>query len=126
MLQLRIIWAALLIGQSVFLGLIVAGVVPQQHQSQPVFGFVALMMLATVVPVTFGIRKFHLWRAASGAGPASGIMVGNIIFWAGCESVSFTSMIFAVVTSWTTPLICAVAIAMALQVLTFPRSSSGI
>jgi hypothetical protein len=113
-------------GQIVFLSMILAGVVPHQNQTQPIFGIVALIMLATVVPVTFLIRTFHLRRAANGSGPASGVQTGNIIFWAGCEGVSFASMIFAVLTSWSAPLICAIAIAMALQAMTFPQGSNQI
>jgi len=126
LLMLRIIWAALLMGQIIFLALILAGVVPHQHQTQPIFGYVSLIMLVTIVPITFGIRAFQLRRAADGSGPANGVMNGNIIFWAGCEGVSFASMVFAVVTSWSTPLICAVAIAMALQMVTFPQQSAEI
>ncbi len=49
---------------------------------------------------------------------------GNIIFWAGCESVAFFGMVAAMVNGSAWPTFVLVIIAMALQAITFPLASS--
>jgi hypothetical protein len=126
MTSLRIIWAALLLGQFAFLGLILSGLIPQQGHPQPIFGYVDLAMLATLVPIMFLIRTFILGRArADGIFSPRAFLGANIVFWAGCESVCFASLVFVIVGGWNGPIIVCVGASLALQILTFPRSPGG-
>lgn len=113
----RIVWIALMVGQLIFLVMMLSGLIAPEHQSQPMLGYIALVYLATVVPITFAVRAILRRRGGNGSKPAA---VGNIIFWAGCESACYQGMIFALVTSWSWPMIVCVIVPILLQVLTFP------
>jgi hypothetical protein len=120
---LRIIWAALLMGQLAFLVALVVVILPGQHSAhpQPILFWIDLAMLLTIVPVTFLIRMMIFRRAETESGiPASAYTTGNIIFWAGCEGVSFAGLVFAVLNGSLWPTIVIVVIAVALQLMTFP------
>jgi hypothetical protein len=123
LITIRIIWLALMLGQLTFLVLILAGVLPKQHpvQPQPLLAWINLGMLLTIVPVAFVIRTFIFKRSeVDGQIPAQAFSTGNIIFWAACEGVSFSGLVFGFVNGSLWPTILIVAVALGLQVLTFP------
>jgi hypothetical protein len=119
---LRIIWMALLLGPLVFFGVIVSGVMaPPQTTPQPVLVWVNLVMLLTFVPVAFVVRTVLFRRAeVEGGIPIAAYSNGSIIFWAGCEGVSFLGLVIAHLNGSLWPTIVISGIAMGLQVLTFP------
>ena len=124
LLVLRIIWAALLFGECMFLGVIGGVILPHQpkpEHPQPIFVWVSLGMLLTVIPVTFAIRSmiFKKSRAMGLLSPAA-YSTGSIIFWAGCDAVAFFGLVVAIMNGSMWPTIVNVAIAMSLQVITFP------
>ncbi|MFI5381738.1 MAG: hypothetical protein ACHRHE_20770 [Tepidisphaerales bacterium] len=122
LLTLRIIWAALLMGQLMFLGIILSGVLQQQFgQPRPVLTWTCFIMAAVIIPVTYVIRTFMFQKAETPQGlPAGTYASGSIIFWAGCEGMSFFGLVVAMVNASLWPTIMVVVIAMGLQVLTFP------
>jgi hypothetical protein len=124
LLVLRILWAALLLGECMFLGIIVGVILPQQPKPihpQPICVWVSLAMLLIVAPVTFAIRAMIFRRSrASGALSPTAYSTGNIIFWAGCDGVAFFGLVAVMVNGSMWPTILNVAAAMALQVITFP------
>jgi hypothetical protein len=117
----RIIWGALLLGQCGFLTMILTSAIPpppqrNQNLPHPLVDYLPLAMLLTEVPALYAVRLFLLRR-----GTRRAVETGNLIFWAGCDGVCFSAMIFAYIGSWSAPLAVSVAIALALQLLTFPR-----
>jgi hypothetical protein len=123
LMTLRIIWFALLVGPIAFLAAMEFGIfsIRGTQQAQPLFFWVDLAMLLTTVPITYGIRYLIFRRASiDGSIPATAFSTGNIIFWAGCEGVAFSGLVFALLNGSLWPTIVVVAIAMGLQVLTFP------
>ncbi len=119
----RIVWLALILGQVSF-GVIIATVILPSHppvRPQPVLVWVNLFMLVTEVPVMFVIRMFVFRKGTVDGGIRPGAYgTGNIIFWAGCEAVSFFGLIVVVLTGSWWPTILFVGIALGLQALTFP------
>jgi hypothetical protein len=118
---LRIIWFALIQGQVISLLVFLFAVPKQQHPPQPVLSVVAVVMLFTVIPATFVIRRL-LQNGISPDGSRILPNIGQLIFWAGCESVCFSAMIFGFVSTWTIPLCVCMGVALALQIITFPRA----
>jgi len=128
LMTIWIMWGALLMGQLVFLGFVAfqvsqAGAVPHP---EPILFTVDMIMFVTIVPVTFLVRRVVQGRArrVDGTIPAAAYTTGNIIFWAGCEGVSFFGMIVAMLNGSLWPTIVIVAAAMGLQVISFPRSAA--
>ena len=122
-LNLRIIWGALIFGP--LMTLIVLNQVPQQQPPAPLHptvDIICMAMLIVLVPVGFLVRSIFLRRPRAEAAPSlNALVVGNVIFWSVCEGTCFTSMIVAFISSWTLPLKLCVAAALLLQFLSFPR-----
>jgi hypothetical protein len=126
LLQLWIIWFALLMGPIAFLVASVLLVLPHRVPADPpmwMLVWVNAGMLVTVVPVALLIRRFIFRRARNEHGiNAIAYSAGNIVFWAACEAVAFVGLVVALVNGSLKPTIFIVAIAFALQVAAFPRS----
>ncbi len=126
LLTIRIIWAALLLGQIFFLAAVIfllSQNTAPPAQPNPAFFIVAVVMLLTASPVMFLIRgRIHRRaRRPDATLPAGPYATGNLIFWAGCESVSFFSLIAIILNHSLLPTLPVAAVAFALQVLTFPK-----
>ena len=125
LLTLRIIWAALLVGQIALLVVILKVILPGRTQppqiNQPLT-MVCYGMLATMVPVGFVVRMmiFRRGRDEFGAIAPGAYGTGNIVFWALCEGVSFFSLICVMQNGSLAPTIYVTAAAVALQVTAFP------
>jgi len=133
LLSLRIIWAALLLGQFFFM--IVMGIIfsqpPQNQQQAPdphminILVAVNVIMLVTIVPVAAFVRRFMFQRVrVDGIVPAATYATGCIIFWAACEGVSFFGLVIALMHRAFWPSIVVSAIAIGIQMITFPRKSA--
>jgi hypothetical protein len=125
MLRLWIIWSAVLMGQAMFLAMLVLVILPQRTQTNPpvpALQWVDLGMLVTVVPIAFLVRA-SLFRRARNESETNPMLyaTGNLVFWAACESVAFLGLVAAVVNGSLKPTMFVVAIAVGLQVLAFPR-----
>jgi hypothetical protein len=123
---LRIIWCAIIGGQIVFLSLILSGKIQSPQPANPIpFGpLIAWAMLIVFGLFTFGFRsvifrKFQI----NGQIPVRVYSTGSIIFWAGCEGVSFAAMVFGFVSGSVHPYLPIVFVALALQALTYPLGS---
>lgn len=128
---MRIIWLSLAMGQVGFLLVLVLAILPSQHavHPQPILSAVAFILAAAVIPGAFVARTIIFRRTcADGRLAPATYFAGNIIFWAGCESVTFFGLIVAMINGNLWPTIIVVAIALALFSLTFPvetRISDG-
>jgi len=125
LINMRIIWLALLIGQLMFLLILVLLILPNQHvvHPQPILATVAFILTAAVIPAAFVARMmiFRRTRADGRMAPAT-YFTGSIIFWGGCESVTFFGLIVAMINGNLWPTIIVVAIALALFALTIPMA----
>ncbi len=121
---LRIIWAALLMGEVMFL--IVATTVaasrePQREMTQLLF-YLALGMLVVLAPVAYVIRLSTYARGRQPDGTIAGgaYATGNILFWAMFEGVGMFAIVGALLNGGRGPHLYVVAVALAIQVVNFP------
>jgi hypothetical protein len=119
---LRMIWAALILGPIVF-GVVVMTIAAQrQANAQPILLYIAIGMLATMVPVAYVVRSivYRNGRTPEGAVSPTAYATGNILFWAMCEGSAFFSLVCAMQTNDRgTPFLLA-GIALAAQIANFP------
>ena len=127
LVTLRIIWAALLFGELLLMAVMFLQVLPKQAtiaNPQPVFSWVSLGMLVTIVPAAFLLRTLFFSRARQSNPIKTGMIVtGSIIFWAGCEVVGYFAIVAMMLNGSAMPTILYAAVAMSCQLATFPRSA---
>lgn len=126
---LQIIWAALLLGVVALFIVDVNVGIPNHKKTQPpqpTLTMVSFIMGAVVLPVVFAIRLriFNRSRLERGTLTLTAYQTGNIIFWSGCEGVSYFALVVALVNGTLWPTIVAAAIASGLQFLTFPTGTN--
>lgn len=125
LMTLRIIWAALLMGELMFLGIVLTvgrGNPDLNPDSHRIFLYVAVVMLATLVPLAFVVRSliYRKGRREDGTVDAGAYATGNIIFWAMCEGVAFMGLTSAFLNQGGGPTLWVAALAMAVQAASFP------
>ncbi len=126
LIVIRVIWAALLVGELAFAGVVAVQIAQGKFRPQatPIMLLVMIqgIMMAVMVPVTFLVRKiiFSKGRNEQGAVKPQAYNSGNIIFWAGCEGSAFFGLIIALMYGTFWPSGVLVGIAMGLQALSFP------
>lgn len=131
LMNLRIIWGALLMGQLTFLAVIVLVVWNRQSPAAApdprvldLLFYVSVGMLLTMVTTGFLIRSFvyRKGRAFTGTDAVSGgaYASGNIVLWALCEGASFFGLVGAMLNCRPWPHLAVPIVAMAVQALTFP------
>src|SRR3954464_8828123 len=102
LLVVRIIWFAMMMGELLFLAVILFVILPARGaavQPNRILVFANVVLLLTSVPTTFMIRRLIFARAAvNGEIPAGPYLTGNIVFWAGCEGVCFFALVIAIIT----------------------------
>lgn len=120
----RLLWLMLVLGQLLFLGVLMVVILPGRTSSpQPILFWINVGMLATIVPATFLVRTMMFQKAeVEGGMPGSVYAVGSLIFWAGCEGVSMFGLLVVLLNNSLMPTIVIVAIALGLQAITFPVS----
>jgi hypothetical protein len=122
----RIIWAALLLGQIVFL--IVTLVIRANPAALPandtakILAYAAMAMVAAVAPVAFLLRRLIYGQGdARGSIEPQKYVAGNIVFLALFEGASFVGL---VAFFFGNPLgLVASAVAIIIQVVSFPTGS---
>jgi hypothetical protein len=131
LMTLWIIWAALLLGQLVFLG-VVAWLIRQPGGRAPVTPDVRRLLfilcaawLVMAVPVGYFIRwkMYEKARRPDGAVAAGGYASGNIILLALCEGASLFAIVGILLTRELTPFIYITVLAVAVQAINFPTGS---
>jgi hypothetical protein len=122
LITVRIIWAALLLGQIVFLAVIltIRQKSADRPRPEPMLGYVAIAMALAAVPMAFVLRKASYGRAdEQGHIPVSKFVTGNILFLAMLEGASFFGLVVFFLGD---PIgIVASAGLMAVQLVNFPR-----
>ena len=121
LVTLRIIWAALLLGQLTFLGIVV-WLIRQPGERAPVspdlrrtLFILCAAWLVMAVPVGYFIRlkMYEKDRRPDGSVAPASYASGNIIFWALCEGVSLFAIVGILLTREMTPFIYITLIAVA-------------
>ena len=128
LVTLRIIWAALLLGQLIFLAIVV-WLIRQPGERPPVspdlrrtLFILCAAWLVMAVPVGYFIRwkMYEKARRPDGAVAAGGYVTGNIILLALCEGVSLFAIVGILLTRELTPFIYITVIAVAVQAVNVP------
>jgi len=127
---LRIIWAALLVGELVFLGVIfflLRGANPPAPGPADVtrmLFFASIVFLAGGVVVGFVLRsRLYNPRQADGSVAPGKYVTGNIIFLALCEGPAFFGLVVCMLSGHFLPAVAVPAVAMAIQLLNFPTGA---
>ena len=126
---LRIIWAALLMGQAIFLvvtltiGKNMAGIDP--HMANLLL-YCAIGMLVVLVPMAYVVRAmiYRNGRGEDGLIAPEQYASGNVVFWAMCEGVGIAAITFGLLNRGQGPVLFVAAIAIAVQVVNFPTGSA--
>ena len=125
LLTLRIIWAALLMGQAAFLVVVLMigpNNPPQDKDFSRVLLYIAVVMLAALVPVAYVVRAtiYRTGRRDDGTVAGGAYATGNIIFWAMCEGVGMFALVGALLSGGRGPHLFVALIAMAVQIVNVP------
>ena len=124
LLVTRIIWAALLMGQVIFL-VIVLTIGPRFSEPDPelmqILLYVLMAMLVAMVPIAYIVRGviYNKGRRDGIVQPPA-YATGNILFLAMCEGVGFAGLTFALLNRGGGPHLIVALVAMAVQVVNFP------
>ena len=125
---LRIIWAALLLGQVVFLVIVMwlirqpadrSTVTPELRRT---LFIIAAAWLVMAVPMGYFIRwkNYEKGRAPDGSVAPGNYATGNIILYALCEGVSLFAIVGILLSRQVTPFIYITLLAVAVQAINFP------
>ena len=129
LLPLRIIWGALLMGQVTYLALVMLALGKNMPAPDPastqLFLYIAVGMLAVLVPMAFVVRAavYRSGRSDEGLLAPAQYATGNIIFWAMCEGVGLAAITFGLLNQGGGPVLVVAAVAIAVQVVNFPTGS---
>jgi hypothetical protein len=96
LMVVRIIWAAMLIGQIVFLGVILAirQNSAEKPQTPPILGYISVVMALAAVPTAFILRKAAYGRPdQQGLIPVGKYSTGNILFLAMLEGTALLGLV---------------------------------
>ena len=124
LITLRIIWAALLLGQLTYLGvsLFVAGSMQQQEASSAqVLWYVTIGGLIVLLPTAYMLRLtvYSRGRKDDAITPQA-YATGNILFWAMCEGVAMLAITTSMLNRHQGAYLMVAMIAFAVQVVNYP------
>jgi hypothetical protein len=124
LLVLRIIWGAMLFSQLlvlvIFLFLLKNGNATPQPATGHLLFVVSSIMLVTLLPIGWLIRRAILRPGADGLIDRTPFSTGNIVFYAMCEGPSFAGLIGIFVGGSYWPNLIVPIVAMAVLALSFP------
>ena len=131
LMALRMMYASLLLGQLGFLLVLLFFLLPQHkgpRLPEVEFFWVNIGMLVIFLPAMYLLRRtiFESTRQASGVIPIERYTTANLLFWAACEAVTFGSLIFAYLTGALMPGGLIAAVAVGVQLATYPRAADVI
>ena len=128
LMVLRIIWGAMLMGLLVFLIVVLTvgrNMPPLDPKTSQLFLYIAVAMLAALVPTAFVVRAAIYRKDTSDAGVApAAYATGNIVFWAMCEGVAFFGLVSGMLNGGRGPHLFVAAVAIAAIVVNFPTGGS--
>jgi hypothetical protein len=122
----RIIWAIVLIGQSVFVGvvgfLIVKGILGlEPGDLSRLLTRIGFGLLIVFVPLAYLVRRLMFRRGGEGRPtPPMSYLNGTIVFLSMCEFVSLFGLVVTILNGSFFPPVVATLVAMAVQALNFP------
>ena len=124
LLTARIIWGALLMGQLIFL-VVVLSIGPRfpepNANASRILFYVAAAMLVTLVPVAYVLRGVIYSRGRKdGVVAPQAYLTGNILFLALCEAVGMAGLAFGLLNRGSGPNMVIAVAAMAVQAINFP------
>jgi cation transporter-like permease len=129
----RITWCGLA-GMAIFLAVViflhaqgiapVLGRDPEAGQVMTILSLAAFGLAATVLPVMWLIRRWHFRRNrdADGSIPPSDFLSGNLVLWAGCDSVGMFSIVLLLL-GGVGPVLILLTVAAAAMLFTSPFGS---
>jgi hypothetical protein len=123
LLVTRIIWAALLMGQVIFLVIVLTigpGFAEPDPELMQILLYVLFAMLVTMVPIAYVVRGVIYNKGRRDGVQPQAYATGNILFLAMCEGVGFAGLTFALLNRGGGPHLIVALIAMAVQVINFP------
>jgi hypothetical protein len=140
LVSVRIIWAALLMGQLFFLAIIVLVIWPSRRATAVIpdvatLFYAAVIMLVMAGPVAWFVRgaiyrsgRARVDAVAPNVGrapvPPQAYVTGNIVFLAMFEGASFVGLVCMMLSGRPLPSVVVPAVAMAIQVLNFPTGAA--
>jgi hypothetical protein len=122
LMVLRVIWAAMLIGEVTFMFIaLIMGPKLTSETDTALLARVAAGMLVVMIPSAFVVRQI-MYRGGSNDGVVTiaAYSSGNIIFWAMCEGVSFFGLVVTLLAGKPGLAFAVAVVAMAVQILNFP------
>jgi hypothetical protein len=133
LITVRIIWAALLVGQLFFLAIIIFVMWPSNaHTSDArtltLLFYISVAMLVMSAPIAWFVRGAIYRGGRVRAGTDSGVppqayVTGNIVFLSMFEGASFVGLVGMFLNGRSWPHLVVPLIAMAIQVLNFPTGA---
>ena len=127
----RIIWGAMLMGQIMFLAVIMLVIWPNarpEHRmadnSLRIFLYVGMAMLVGAIAMGYFIRSIIAKRGPDGLIEGGRYVTGNIILWALSEGAAMFGLVGMMLDQKPWPFLGIVIVAMANQAITFPTGSS--
>jgi hypothetical protein len=124
----RIIWAAMILGEVCFM--VVLGVIFSQGKEaptkpEPVLIIADAVLLAVAFLVALFVRVMIFQKARRGQMSAvQAFGTGNILVLAACEGAAFFGLVICLINHSFGPSMWVVAVALALQIVNFPRKST--
>jgi hypothetical protein len=127
LLMNRIIWAALMLGELMFMGVALGlgGSRQSNERGATILFYVAVAMAASSIPAGFFIRTliFRAGTDAAGRVQPGRYTTGNIICWALCEGVAFLALVTCMIAGKPMPYLIPAIAGMAAQAITFPTGA---
>jgi hypothetical protein len=126
LITLRIIWAALLLGQVLFLVVVLSLIrqpgEPLDGQVRQIIFVASLGMLIAFVPLGYLVRgrAYEAGRQQDGTVSAASYATGNIILLALCEAPSMMAIVGILLSRETMPFVLVTILAIAVQTINFP------
>jgi hypothetical protein len=124
LLTLRIIWAALLLGQLIYLGvsLAIGKNMPEPDASMArILWYVTIGSLLVMLPIAYALRLMIYAKGRSNdVITPQAYATGNILFWAMCEGVSMLAITTSMLNRHQGTYLYVAMIAFAVQVVNYP------
>jgi hypothetical protein len=124
LITLRIIWAALLLGQLTYLGvsMFIAGTMPQRDASMAqILWYVTIGSLIVILPAAYLLRLTIYSKGRKGdAITPQAYATGNILFWAMCEGIAMLAITTSMLNRHQGAYLMVAMIAFAVQVVNYP------
>ena len=132
LMTMRIIWAALLMGQVIFISVIFYVIWPSANptnrlsgQARTMLVYAATAMLLTAIPIGYFLRAIaYRNRGIDGKIAWPSYFTGNILLYALSEGVSLAALVFMMLDQQPWPFLAISIVAMANQAINFPTGNT--